>query len=188
MKQTLSKSQFARWKGWVPSAVTKAIRDGRVILTPDGMVDVDASERMLALTQNPQGDGARARHEFTRILKRRRAKKPRIRDLEAFLTRELLMDSRAEIESHRAAMLRMEVEERQAGLADVQTFRACARRAVVVAEAALIRFRDRLDPLLAAEQDDVKRAELWEREARTLCEEMMSVDFSGADRTAEDGK
>ncbi len=43
----LSKSDYARHKGWHKSTVTRAAQMGRIVLRADGKVDVAASEARL---------------------------------------------------------------------------------------------------------------------------------------------
>ncbi|WP_029529725.1 hypothetical protein [Pseudomonas sp. S9] len=65
----LSKSQFAASRGWSKSYVSKLVKTGRLIETPDGKVDVAATNALLDETSDPSKAGVAERHEQERISK-----------------------------------------------------------------------------------------------------------------------
>lgn len=57
----MSKSEYARLRGWSPAYVSKLNRNGRLVLTPGGLVDVAASNDKVARTGEPTRGGRRTR-------------------------------------------------------------------------------------------------------------------------------
>ncbi len=49
----LSRTEYAASKGWSRQYVGKLVQQGRLVLTMDGKVDVEASEQYLAMTSDP---------------------------------------------------------------------------------------------------------------------------------------
>ncbi|NVH61940.1 hypothetical protein HQ621_13610 [Pseudomonas simiae] len=49
----LSRTEYANSKGWSRQYVGKLVQRGRLVLTLDGKVDVEASEQYLAMTSDP---------------------------------------------------------------------------------------------------------------------------------------
>ncbi|MGY3296753.1 hypothetical protein ACVWY1_001174 [Pseudomonas sp. TE6288] len=49
----LTRTEYAKSKSWSRQYVGKLVQQGRLILTADGLVDVDASEQYLAMTSEP---------------------------------------------------------------------------------------------------------------------------------------
>lgn len=65
--QYMSKSEFAAAQGWVPSYVSKLNKQGRLVLTADGRVDVPATLAKMKGTADPSKEGVRQRHEQERL-------------------------------------------------------------------------------------------------------------------------
>lgn len=66
MSNAVTFSEFARLQDWSPSYVTKLKADGRLVLTADGKVDVEASVARIKETEDPNRDDVRARHAKAR--------------------------------------------------------------------------------------------------------------------------
>ncbi|MFJ3448044.1 terminase small subunit [Pseudomonas sichuanensis] len=62
----LTKSEFAARRGWAKSYVSKLDSQGRLVMTDDGKVDVEATEALLAETADPSKAAVAARHEAKR--------------------------------------------------------------------------------------------------------------------------
>lgn len=164
-----SKADFARRKGWNKGTVTRAAQAGRIVLTEDGRVDVEASEARLMASRDPYKDGVRER------LERERAAKGIKPTTDESLRADpndssyvILQKARAEGEAHKTALLSMERAEREGSLADVGEVERRAFAAAREGRNALFALQYRLDPLLAAEPDLAKRAALWDRELRAM--------------------
>lgn len=68
MDPYLSKKAFADSQGWSPSYVTKLLKTGRLVLSPDGKkVDCAATLERIGKTIDPAKEGVRQRHEQARI-------------------------------------------------------------------------------------------------------------------------
>ncbi|MCF1251507.1 terminase small subunit [Pseudomonas putida] len=63
----LTKSEFAARHGWSKSYVSKLAKQERLVLTDDGKVDVEATERLLAESADPSKAAVAARHEENRV-------------------------------------------------------------------------------------------------------------------------
>lgn len=59
---TATLSEFAALEGVSPSYITKLKQHGRLVLTADGKVEVEASRRRIEETKDPNRDDVRARH------------------------------------------------------------------------------------------------------------------------------
>lgn len=175
----VTKAAFARLHGWNRSTATKYAKQNRLVLTEDGRVDVEASNAKLAATADPSKIGVSERHEAERQLKAGDAapavspsssSSPRI-DVndESYLA---LQKSRAEHEAHRAAIAKMDREEREGKLVDAETVRKAAAKAARAARSALMNLPSRLGPLLAAQNDQAKCIVMLETEIRAICEQL----------------
>ncbi|SDJ60857.1 terminase small subunit [Pseudomonas indica] len=65
----LSKSEYADSKGWSRAYVSKLAKQERLVLTPDGKVDVEATEALLTATADPSKSGVADRHQRERAQK-----------------------------------------------------------------------------------------------------------------------
>lgn len=65
--QAMSKSEFAAYKGWSKPYVSKLAKQGRLVLTADGKVDVVATEALLERSADPSKTGVAERHQRERI-------------------------------------------------------------------------------------------------------------------------
>lgn len=67
--ELLSKSGFAARKGWSKPYVSKLGKQGRLVLTADGQVDVSATEALLIDSADPSKTGVSERHQRDRVEK-----------------------------------------------------------------------------------------------------------------------
>ncbi|KQQ67828.1 terminase small subunit [Pseudomonas sp. Leaf127] len=65
----ISKSEFAARRGWAKSYVSKLANQDRLVLTPDGKVELEATEALLDQSADPSKAAVAARHEDARIQK-----------------------------------------------------------------------------------------------------------------------
>ncbi|WP_375592192.1 hypothetical protein [Chitiniphilus eburneus] len=63
---TLSKSEYAASKGWSRPYVSKLAKNGRLVLTSEGLVDVEATEARIHATADPSKIGVASRHAAAR--------------------------------------------------------------------------------------------------------------------------
>ncbi|NHN79614.1 terminase small subunit [Azotobacter chroococcum] len=63
----LSKSEFAAHKGWSKPYVSKLAKQGRLVMTADGKVDVAATEALLQRTADPSKAAVAERHQRERV-------------------------------------------------------------------------------------------------------------------------
>lgn len=64
---TLSRTEFAASRGWSRQYVGKLAKQGRLVLTADGKVDVAATEALLQRTADPSKTGVADRHQRERV-------------------------------------------------------------------------------------------------------------------------
>lgn len=64
---SLTRTEFAESRGWSRQYVSKLAKQGRLVLTADGKVDVDATNALLANSADPSKAGVAARHERERL-------------------------------------------------------------------------------------------------------------------------
>lgn len=67
--ELLSKSEFAARKGWSKPYVSKLGKQGRLVLTDDGKVDVARTEQLLLESADPSKAGVAERHQRERVQK-----------------------------------------------------------------------------------------------------------------------
>ncbi len=177
--QFLSRSEFAKLKGWHPSTVTRFAHAGKIVFSRDGRVDVEATEALLSGPTTPQGEAQKQRHARDRALNDGAEPKVSAYATEAQIN---LQQSRAQAEAHRAALLKIELDEKCGRLGDVEAMKQLAYKVSRATLAALLNLPHRLDPILAAESDPGVRFDLWDREIRAAAEEIAKLaDAHGAD-------
>lgn len=65
----MTKAAFADRQGWSRAYVSKLVRQGRLVLTADGKVDVQASDELLAASADPSKAAVAERHRQERVEK-----------------------------------------------------------------------------------------------------------------------
>ncbi|WP_437881036.1 terminase small subunit [Pseudomonas sp. LRF_L74] len=65
----MSKSEFADSRGWSRPYVSKLAKQGRLVLTDDGKIDVVATDALLNETADPSKAGVADRHQRDRVEK-----------------------------------------------------------------------------------------------------------------------
>jgi len=166
---TESLAEFARRKGWHRSTATRHKQHGRLVMTNDGLVDVEASEALLAAAADPSKEGVRQRHARNR---RGAGGGDSAKASASDTTYQLLTKHRASAEGARAEMLQLDLAEKEGRLADTEVVRKYAFSAARAARNAILNLPFRIDPLLQGETDRAKRMEVWGREIRAICSEL----------------
>jgi hypothetical protein len=167
-----SKAAFARRMGWNRSTATRYAKDGKLVLDDHGQVDVEASQARLSASKDPLKEGVRQRHQAQRQGRGRGSESDSTRVDPNDSAYQLLTKHRAARESEEALMARMEREKIEGKLVDTDAVRKRALQTSRAARDAVMNLQHRIDPLLAGEADQVKRAEIWDRELRLICEEI----------------
>lgn len=171
-----SKAAFARRMSWNRSTVTRYAAAGKIVVTNDGQVDVEASQARLTASADPLKEGVRHRHREERRARGRDAggdeDSGSLRADPNDTSYQALTKHRAAAEYNRAELLRLELEEREGQLVNAEAVRRRALQLASAAGDAIMSLRFRLDPLLAGESDPAKRAEIWDRELRQIREEL----------------
>lgn len=185
----VTKAEFARLKGWNRSTVTRYADAEKLVMTSDGLVDVDASELRLKALADASKEGVRLRHERERALRdaggeyrgepgrhqgdgrdgsRGDSTRPDPTD-SSYLQ---LQKHRADSEAHRAALLSMERAEKEGRLVDRDMVRKLAFETGRLVQSRLMSMRHTVDPELACEPDPDKRAAIWDKHTRSICDEL----------------
>lgn len=148
----------------------------------DGLVDVEASERLLTVAADLDKEGVRQRHRRERAA--RDADRPSggrgsssgydgdLRADPSDSAYKLLTKHRAAAEQERATLLRLEREREEGSLVDAEAVRKRELQLGRAGREAVMNMRYRIDPLLAGEVDAAKRGEIWDRETRAICDEI----------------
>lgn len=163
-----SKAAFARRKNWDRSTVTRYAQAGKIVVTAQGLVDVEASEERLAAAADPLKEGVRQRHERGRREKGGESTRLDPNDT----SYQLLTKHRAAAEAERATLLRLQREKEEGRLVDAEAVHKRTFQLARAAANAINAIDARIDPLLAGESDPAKRREIWAREKRAICDEL----------------
>lgn len=190
----VTRAQFARLKGWKNGTVSAYISAKKILLTPAGLVDVDATEKRLKETADPRYDGVRARHARERVNRQRQTEglspvedteQPGLRASAGDDSYVILQKAKAAAEVERAALLRMEREAKEGALCETEFVRKSAFATSRAAMEAIMNLRFRIDPLLSGESDEAKRAAIWESELRAICTEIQRATDSALTNLTE---
>lgn len=190
----VTRAQFARLKGWKNGTVSAYISAKKILLTPAGLVDVDATEKRLKETADPRYDGVRARHARERVNRQRQTEglspvedteQPGLRASAGDDSYVILQKAKAAAEVERAALLRMEREAKEGALCETEFVRKSAFATSRAAMEAIMNLRFRIDPLLSGESDEAKRASIWESELRAICTEIQRATDSALTNLTE---
>lgn len=65
----MAKAEYADRRGWSRAYVSKLVKQGRLVLTPEGKVDAEASDALLAASADPSKAGVAERHHQDRVEK-----------------------------------------------------------------------------------------------------------------------
>lgn len=63
----LTRKEYGELKGWSRQHISKLIQNERLVLNGEGLIDSDASDRLLAATSDPSKAGVVARHGRARL-------------------------------------------------------------------------------------------------------------------------
>lgn len=59
----LTRKEYGELKGWSRQHISKLVQNERLVLNDAGLIDVDASDQLLAMTSDPSKTGVVARHQ-----------------------------------------------------------------------------------------------------------------------------
>jgi hypothetical protein len=63
----MTKAEYADRRGWSRAYVSKLVKQNRLVITPDGKVDAEASDELLAASADPSKTGVADRHHQERL-------------------------------------------------------------------------------------------------------------------------
>lgn len=182
-------------KGWNRATVTRYAQAEKIVVTSAGLVDVEASDHRLAAAADPYKDSVRDRHQRDRQRKAVFGTGDRAGQGDQGAQREragdggdggrdgarvdpndtsyqTLQKARAVGEVERSILLRLERERIEGALCETESVRKAAFNTSRPAMNAIMNLRFRIDPLLQGEADAAVRAEIWDRELRSVCAEI----------------
>lgn len=148
MPETVRQSEFARRQGWSPSYVTELKKRDRLVMTPDGLVDVEASLERIRQTADDNRDDVRARH--AKIRNSEPQPDPEKNDIAS----KTFQTSRALKERYLALTAKLEYETKLRTLLKADEVSAAATEIGSILRAQLENLPDLAAPLLAAETDE----------------------------------
>lgn len=180
MATIASKSEYAAMRGWSPANVTKLLKAGRLVTTPDGKrIMVEASDERIRETADPAKEGVRRRWAEEKaeqdVHQHTRATAPPPADDADDASYYNFQSARAKRETHLAKLAEYE-EQLKAGklLQADRVIKALTDNAAAM-RAALERLPDRLSTVLAAESDPDAVYALLETEIGNLIDELRRV-------------
>lgn len=169
---TLSKTEYAKLRGWGKSYIAKLGKQGRLVLTDDGKVDVEATDARIEATADPSKQGVADRW----AAKRGEPQEPSTGDdAGTDLGGYDYQAARAKHETHKARIAGLEEAQLTGRLLDAErviqalTDNAAAMRAV------LERLPDRIAPVLAAESDPRRVHQLLDDEVGRVLDELSRI-------------
>ncbi len=142
---TATLSEFAKLEGVRPSYITKLKQSGRLVITDEGLVDVDASRQRIASTADPNRDDVRARHASARTT---------APDPTTDMVGQSFQKSRAVKERFLALSAKLDYELRSGSLVETESVKTAAESTGHIIRSMLENLPDQLAPLLAAEPDE----------------------------------
>lgn len=163
----MTKSDYAKHRretglpGGSPPAVHYAIRDGRITISKEGLIDSDIADSQWAANTNPkfQASGAKAgaaRAEQRRVEKARMDEPSNLLSMPPTPERNDINKSRASKEYYEAELSRLKFEEKQATLIPADTVRMVMYEAGRVIRAGHDDLVAQLSPDLSSETDLAK--------------------------------
>ena len=155
-----TRAEFARLQGWDRSYVTRLAQQGRLVLSAEGRVDVEASIARIKATEDPNRDDVRERHAKERAAKGvAPAPEPPDDDDDPegdeapAPVNNGYADARAEKERWAAKHAQLDYEKAAGRLVESATVAAAGRELGTLMRQVFERLPDQLAPELAAEVD-----------------------------------
>jgi len=164
----MNQSEYAKHRGITKQAVSKLVKNDRILLNPDGSIDVAISDTLLESAPNTvkvkRGGRGRGGHNPTYNT-----------DEESIQRLQEVLDypgARAKYTKYKAELARLEFEEEDKQLVRVQDVKheafECARKV----RNKVLSVVDRVSGLVAAEQDEFIVRGILEKELRNALEEL----------------
>lgn len=165
---TLTQAAFARHLGVVKSYVTLLKQQGRLVMTDDGKVDVEASEAKIKATEDPGKDAVAARHSKNRKIGQgdatvdgKKSEKTASQDM-AEKTSATYQQSRAVKERYNALQAKADYEAFIGKLVDASVARSAGAELGVMFRTALEYWPDTIGPSLVGCDENAIRSILVE--------------------------
>lgn len=180
MATIASKSEYAAMRGWSPANVTKLLKAGRLVTTPDGKrIMVEASDERIRETADPAKEGVRRRWAEEKaeqdVHQHTRADAPPPADDQDETSYYDFQSARAKRETHLAKLAEYEEQLKAGKLLQADRVTKALTDNAAAMRAALERLPDRLAPVLAAESDPDAVYALLETEIGNLIDELRRV-------------
>lgn len=167
----MTKAEYAKHRGVSKPAVSKMVRQDRILLTDDGLVDQEISDLLLdqfseSPLQNPKPKlpANDLRNNF----------------IERMSAAESYAESRALLTKYKAELARLEIEETQGKLLDRSSVESTAFATARRVRDSILNIPDRISSVLAAETDQLEIRKILSDELRKSLEEL-SNEFTSAD-------
>ena len=156
---TLTQAQFARHLGVDRAHITRLKQAGRLVLTPSGQVDVEASEARIAATADPAKAPVAERHAAGRAAAVDGEKQPKTANQEmADKVTTTYQQSRAVRERYAALTAKAEYESLIGKLVDADAARSAVADLCVTFRQEIEQWPDTVGPLLVQkDQGDIRQ-------------------------------
>ena len=178
----MTKAQYSEHRGVSRPAISKLVKNGRIIVNSDGLVDVEMSDLILDNFSRPsQGTRIPQEEPTTSATKPRKVKRTKGQNkaftdmMSAITGSHDYNTARGMLTSYMADLKKLELQEKQGEMIhiDIVTRESfeCARRT----RDAILAIEDRISDILAAESDRTKIKEILNTEHRNALDELANM-------------
>jgi len=177
MPENITRAEYARRKGWNKSTATRYAQSGKIRLV-DGLVDVEASDQLLADLADPTKQGVVERHARERgdkgieaaVNPETNAKHQRKVVASSGLSsdRAEFQSAQADKERELATLARLRREELEGALVRKDDVKRFIESITAIVSKGLLGMEPRIMPLINGESDAAKRSAILDREVRAV--------------------
>lgn len=195
--ETMSMSEYARHRGITKQAVSKLVKEDRLLLTEEGKINVGISDALMDASPRTIKPGeSDPQKGVVKGKRKRRATKKRIKPLSDREKKDLKTvldypEARAKLTKYKAELAKLALEEEKGKLVRASKVKKeafeCARRT----RNKVLSVVDRVSGIIAAESDEIKIKEILDKELREVLEELSTSVITTnekGDMDAESGK
>ena len=184
MSNFVTKSDYARLRGWSAPYISKLAKEGRLVLDAAGKkVNVAATNLLLKISADPSKAGVAEHWE-----KKRSTKIVNLYDTDdSPIDGEYdFQSARAKRETHLAKLAELEEGRKMGHLVETESVVKALTDYAIASRSALERLPDRISSVLAAESDPVAVFNILDDEIARICEEICSVAASLPQKLTQD--
>ena len=187
MSNFVSKSDYARLRGWSAPYVSKLAKKGLLVLDATGkLVDVAATNALVKKSADPSKAGVAERWEKERGTKTVNPLEIEDPPLPLIDGEYDFQSARAKRETHLAKLAELEERRKLGQLVETESVIKALTDYAIASRAALERMPDRISSVLAAESDPVAVFNILDDEIARICDEICSIAASLPQKLTQD--